>query len=434
MPNIRLPRRMWPMLTALAALAGIALTPLTACTESTAPPRGRVVLLGGLFDLTGNWSTLGEASKAAMELAVEDVNQYLAGNAADLEFAAAVENTRLDPDTALQKAQALRARGIQLLIGPQSSAEVARLKPFVDANGLLLVSQSSTAGSLAIAGDNVFRFTPTDSMEGVAISALMWDDGVRVVVPVWRDDPGNAGLVTAVRARFAALGGTVLEGLAYDAHTTDFTATADNLADQVDAAIRQHGRGAVAVYLAAFDEVVALFGAATPHPILGSVAWYGSDGVANSAALVGDRTASEFAVRVGYPSPAFAVEEGARDIWQPLAERIRARTGRDPDAYALTVYDAVWVIARGYVASGATSDIEKLKHAFTTAASTHYGATGWCVLNAAGDRKYGDFAYWAIRMDGGAPHWERVAHYESRTGRLVRLPAPTQTTSLRGEP
>lgn len=434
MPNIRLPRRTWPMLTALAALAGVALTPLTACTESTAPPRERVVLLGGLFDLTGNWSTLGEASKAAIELAVDDVNQYLAGNAADLEFAAAVENTRLDPDTALQKAQALRARGVQLLIGPQSSAEVARLKPFVDANGLLLVSQSSTAGSLAIAGDNVFRFTPTDSLEGVAISALMWDDGVRVIVPVWRDDPGNAGLVTAVRARFAALGGTVLDGRAYEAQAPDFAATAADLTGQVEGAIDRYGRGSVAVYLAGFDEVVGLFGAVTPDPVLGSIGWYGSDGVANSAALLRDRPASEFAVRVGYPAPAFAVEEGARDIWQPLAERIRARTGRDPDAYALTVYDAVWVIARGYVASGATSDVEKLKHAFTTAASTHYGATGWTVLNAAGDRRYGDFAFWAIRMDGGAPQWVRVAHYETRTGRLVRLPAAAQTTSVRGEP
>lgn len=429
MTNISTRRRTWRVAGALAALAGVSLTTAIACTDSTEPLSERVVLLGGLFDLTGNWSTLGKASQAAMELAVDDVNQYLAGNAANLRFAVAIENTRLDPDTALQKAQALHARGVQLLIGPQSSAEVARLKPFVDANAMLLVSQSSTAGSLALAGDNVFRFTPSDSLEGVAISALVWDDSVRVIVPVWREDPGNAGLVTAVRARFAALGGTVLEGLAYDARTTDFAATAAGLAAQVHAAVEEHGRDSVAVYLAGFDEVVGLFGAVSADPILGSVGWYGSDGVANSAALLRDLPTSEFAVRVGYPAPVFAVEEGARDIWSPLAERIRAETGEEPDAFALAVYDAVWVVARGYVASGATSDIEKLKHAFTTAASTHYGATGWTALNAAGDRKYGDFAYWAIRMDGGAPQWERVAHYETRTGRLVRLLEPVQATS-----
>ena len=51
------------------------------------------------------------------------------------------------------------------------------------------------------------------------------------------------------------------------------------------------------------------------------------------------------------------------------------------------------------------------------------------MLNAAGDRKYGDYAFWAIRLDDGAPRWANVAHFETRTGRLVRVPTPTQTSS-----
>ena len=423
---LRLARR---AVGALAALAFFLLVGWGATARSAVTPSERVVTLGGLFSLTGNWSTRGQASKAAMELAIADVNQYLAGNAADLRFAASIEDTRLEPDVALAQAKSLHAGGVQLLIGPQSSAEVARLKPFVDANAMLLVSPASTAGSLAIAGDNVFRFTPADSLEGVAISAMMWDDGIRAVVPVWRDDPGNAGLEKATRARFASLGGSVLEGLAYDANATDFGATAADVAARVRQAVARNGANEVAVYLAGFDEVVGLFARASADPVLRSVRWYGSDGVANSAALLRDPRAAAFAVNVRYPTPLFAVEEGARDIWAPLAERIRARTGHVPDAYALTVYDAVWVVARGYVASGATRDIEKLKHAFTTAASTHYGATGWTVLNAAGDRKYGDFAFWTVRIDDGAPRWTRVAHYETRTGRLVRLPMSVQTSS-----
>lgn len=323
----------------------------------------------------------------------------------------------------------MHADGVQLLIGPPSSAAVARVKPFVDANAMLLVSPASTAGSLAIAGDNVFRFTPADSLEGVAISAMMWADGVREVVPVWRDDPGNAGLEKATRAAFVPLGGKVADGVAYRASATDFGATATAVAARVRQAIGRRSAAEVAVYLAGFDEVTGLLSSASADPVLRSVRWYGSDGVANSAALLRDPRAAAFAAGVGYPTPLFAVEEGARDIWAPLSERIRARTGHEPDAYALTVYDAVWVIARGYVASGATRDVEKLKHAFTTAASTHYGATGWTVLNAAGDRRYGDYAFWTVRIDDGAPRWTRAAHYETRTGRLVRLPAPMQTSS-----
>lgn len=399
----------------------VAAVALGSCNSLSAQRREREVLLGGLFPLTGNWSSQGQAARAAMEIAIEDVNRYLEGNAAGIRFVAAIEDTRLDPAVALEKAQMLQRRGAPLLIGPTSSAEVARVKPFVDANGVLLVSPASTAGSLAIAGDNVFRFTPSDSLESVAVSALMWEDGARVIVPVWREDAGNIDLVRATRARFGVLSGTVLEGVTYAVGTRDFGATVAALGAQVRGALDRYGTDQVAVYLTGFDEVSALFVSARSDPTLSSVRWYGSDGAAHSDSLIDNRQAAAFAMRTGFPNPVFGVDEGARDVWEPLAARIRSRTNVEPDAFALTIYDAVWVVARGYVASGATLDIDQLKHAFTTAASTQFGATGWTVLNAAGDRKYGDFDFWAVREIAGVPAWVRVARFETRTRRVVRL-------------
>jgi branched-chain amino acid transport system substrate-binding protein len=402
------------------ALLGMLAVAAAGCASTPSEPAEHEVLLGGLFSLTGPWSTLGQTSEVAVEIAAEEVNRYLEGNAAGVRFRVAVEDTRLEPERALEKTQALRARGAQILIGPQSSAEVAHLKSYVDANDVLLISHGSTAGNLAIPGDNVFRFTPSDIPEGVANSAMMWEDGIRVLVPIWRDDAGNEGLAVAHRAAFTELGGAVLEGVKYATASQDFTATAASLRAQVEQAITQHGVDQVAVYLAAFDEVVELFRSATADPVLGTVRWYGSNGVALSDALVSDPTAAEFAIRTGYPNPVFGRDEGAREIWEPLVAQIRARTGHEPDGFALAVYDAVWTVARAYIASGATQDIERLKEAFTTAAATGYGATGWTVLDEAGDRRYGDFDFWAIRMEDGVPRWSRVAVYESRTGRLFR--------------
>jgi branched-chain amino acid transport system substrate-binding protein len=412
-------QRMWVgavVLALLTIMAGVA----GGSEHPPNQPHAREVLLGGLFSLTGNWATLGQTSAVAVEIAVDEVNRYLEGNAACLRFRVAVVDTRLEPERALEEVRALHALGAQILIGPQSSAEVAYLKPYVDANGLLLVSHGSTAGNLAIPGDNVFRFTPSDVPEGVANSAMMWEDGIRTIVPVWRDDAGNAGLEAATRAAFSELGGTALEGVSYDTATENFTATAAALRAQVEQAIVAEGADHVAVYLAAFDEVVQLFASAAMDPVLGTVRWYGSNGVALSDALVSDPKAAAFAIRTGYPNPVFGRDEGASEIWGPLVEQIRARTGHEPDGFALAVYDAVWVAARGYTASGATQDIERLKQAFTTAAATHYGATGWAVLNEAGDRRYGDFDFWAIQMEDGVPRWTRVAVYEGRTGRLSR--------------
>ena len=414
-----------PVSSRIAALWALAVLPSVTSSCERQPiapvPAAHEVVLGGLFSITGNWSTLGRTGRAAMELAVEDVNAYLASNAAGNRFLAAVEDTRLDPDSALAQAKALKARGAEVLIGPQSSDEVQRLKPFVDANGMLLVSPSSTAGSLAIAGDNIFRFTPSDTLEAVAISAMMWQDGKRTIIPVWRDDAGNAGLERATRTAFTALGGIVLAGMNYRAGATDFTAIVRDLSNEVRLAASGHDPEAVGVYLAAFDiDAVALFSAASADSVLRSVRWYGSDGVARADALLANRVAADFAMRVGYPNPLFGLVEDARDVWQPLSARIRARANAEPDAFALAVYDAVWVVAGSYTASGTTPSANELKQAFTAAASNHFGATGWTVLNAAGDRKYGDFDYWAVREVDGAPTWVPVGHYETQTGRLVR--------------
>ena len=410
----RLVKRLLAVVTMVAALV---VFPASAGFGGK-PAEGEVVL-GGLFSLTGNWSTLGRNAQAAMEIAVEDVNQYLEGNAAGIRFAAAIEDTRLEPARALEQAKALHARGVRLLIGPQSSAEVEHLKPFVDGQAMLLVSPSSTAARLALKDDNVFRFTLTDELEGVAIAKLMWADGIRVMVPVWRDDAGNAGLEAATRKAFTDLGGIVLPGVKSGTVAQDFGATVGAVAAQLNQAIGEHGVTQTAVYLAAFDEVVELFASANQDATARSVRWYGSNGVARSDVLIGNPQAVEFAIHTGYPNPVFGLDEGARDIWTEVQKRIRARTGLDPDAFAFAVYDAVWVVARGYVASGATQDVERLKHAFMSAAATHYGATGWTVLDEAGDRRYGDFDFWAVRVVSGQPAWTRAGRYESRTERLL---------------
>ncbi|HSU12521.1 ABC transporter substrate-binding protein [Longimicrobium sp.] len=401
---------------ALVAVS-IAVAATAACSDSTGADN-REVVLGGVFSLTGNWASLGVTSKAAMELAVEDVNAYTAGRG--ITFRADVRDTKLDPATALAAVQSLRESGVQVVIGPQSSAELATLKPYVDANPVIVVSQSSTAGTLAVKNDRIFRFTPADSLEGVAASALMWSDGIRAVVPIWRGDAGNQGLHTATAARMAAQGATVSAGVEYAANATSYTATVAALAMQVQQALATHPAGQVAVYYAGFDETADVFALAAANPALASVRWYGADGIAQTSPLLARPAAVAFAEQVGFPAPLFGLDPSAAEKWQPLAARIKARSGTDPDAFALAVYDAVWVAAQAYLASPRSVSIDELSARFVATAGSFYGATGWTVLNPAGDRQYADFDFWAVRPAGSGHAWTRVASYDTRLGTLTR--------------
>ncbi|HSQ30611.1 MAG TPA: ABC transporter substrate-binding protein [Gemmatimonadaceae bacterium] len=417
----------------VATSAALALASIAAGDRTPTQPPERIVTLGGVFALSGSGSSYGLTARAAMELAVEDVNRELGRNVLGLRFATSFEDSRRDPALAVEKARTLRARGVQLLIGGQTSAEVAPLKAYVDENGMLLVSPSSTAGSLAIAGDNVFRFTPSDSLEAVAITTMMWEDGVRAIVPVWHDDPSANDLVAAVRSRIAGLGGSVLAGVRYGA-PTEFTTITSDLRRQVDDAARRFGRGSIGIYFTGFDEVVRLFAAASEDPVLGSIHWYGSDAGVLPEELLARPVAAKFAARVGYPNPIVSLDPDTRDHWQPILQRIRERSTVPVsgfDAYTLAVYDAVWVAAKAYVTVGASPRIDDLKQAFTTAAATHFGATGWTALNAAGDRNFGNFDFWAMRETDGALRWTRVAFYETRTQRLVRFDDRGRVVSLR---
>ena len=394
----------------------------TGCEDDPTDVSGNhEITIGGLFSLTGNWATLGVTSKAAMELGIEDVNQYLASGSTGYHFTASIQDTKLDPAIASTSLAALKSNGVEVVIGPQSSAEVAALKTYVNDNSMLLVSQSSTAGTLAIANDNVFRLTPSDTLEAVALVGVMNADGMKTIIPYWRNDPGNVGLQVATRALFGATG-TVKAGVQYDATTTDFNASLATIKTQVQAAIAERGGTAgVAVAHAGFDEVVEIFKLAAADPVLGSVRWYGTDGTALNEPLRTNAVAAGFAKKVNFWTPTPGVDDGAKARWQPVAQRIAAKAGgAQPDAFALAVYDAVWITAQAYLAVGGTGHTAALKSAFVTAADAFYGASGWTKLNAAGDRQFGDFDFFVLSQSGSAFAWGLAAQYNTQTGVLTR--------------
>ena len=406
---------------ALSVLLASTLTGL-GCSDDPSSPGNQEIVIGGLFSLTGNWSSLGVASKAALEIGIEDVNAYLAGGNSGLRFAASIKDTKLDPPTALAGITAFKESGVEVVLGPQSSAEVAAIKSYADANGILVASQSSTAGTLAIAGDNVFRFTPSDTLEAVALVGLMKADGMATIVPFWRNDAGNVGLQVATRALFS-LTGTVKPGVEYPATQANFGVALASLKTQVQQAIAERGGTAtVAVAHAGFDEVVDIFKAATTDPVLSSVRWYGTDGTAGTEPLRADPTAAAFARKVGFWTPIPGVDREASDRWEPIAARIAARTGRSPDAFGLAVYDAVWVTAQAYLAAGGRGKPAALKSAFVNAANNLYGASGWTVLNAAGDRKFGNFDFFALSLNGTNSAWTLRAQYDTQRHVLTRVP------------
>jgi len=376
-----------------------------------------VFKIGVLASLTGgSGNSLGRDTVAALQIAADQLDADAKANRGGYRFHLFVRDTQQDPVKALAAIKDLDKRGVQVIVGPQTSSEVAMIKSFADAHNILVISQGSTASSLAIAGDNIFRFCPNDKREADAIVALMQRDSIHAIVPLWRDDAGNNGLHDSVKAAFENVGGTVTSGFQYQTITTDFSAATASVASQIQSLVTAGAApNSVAIYSAAFDEIVDVFHSARANTTLSSTRWYGSDGVALSAALTGDASAAGFAASVYYPNPTFGLDDALQNLWQPVANAIEARTGITPDAFALSAYDALFVVERALRTTGNLKDFASFKSAFVDAADNYSGITGSTALDAAGDRLSADFDFWAVRQVSGTFSWVRIGAYTNGT-------------------
>ncbi|MBD0329759.1 MAG: ABC transporter substrate-binding protein [Thermoleophilia bacterium] len=377
------------------------------------------VVVGAALDLSAGWTSLGRGSRVTLRLAAADANAALRRRGAEERVRLRIVDTRGTPAGARRAVRMLARQGARIVIGPPTSSGVAAVRREAGRLGVIVISMGSTAHSLAIPGDNVFRVVPDDVRQAEAVVALLKRHQVDGVVPVWRRDPGNRGLAVSVRRLFTRTGGTVSRGVSYAETNPRFGPVTSAIVSQATA-LRAAGARRVAVYLAAFDEVVDLFHAAGTVTPVTSLPWYGSDGVVLSTRLQRDRRAAAFAQRVGYPSPTVGLPAAVRRRAQPFIRRARARLGREPDALALSAYDALRFGVNAQLRAGAGAG--RLRAQLMRTANGYAGVTGTMRLNRAGDRAYGTYDFWSLCRAGNTARWKRTAQYVARgvgSGRMT---------------
>lgn len=371
------------------------------------------IKVAALLSQTGGWSNLGITSKASLEIAVDEINADFKCRHIPFRIELTVFETQLDPIIAAQTVENISASGYKFIIGPQSSAELALVKPIADSLGILVVSQGSTASSLAIANDMIFRYVPGDQIEGAAIANTMKNAGKQALVTVARNDAGNIGLQNSVGNNFTSLGGNVVSVGTYETTVTDFTTVLANVKSQILNFTSTYTNDQIAVYLASFDEATALFNQASADPTLSGVNWYGGDGFVKNSALLQDPAAAQFAIATNFFCPDFGLPLSTEYLWSSVISSIYGMTGVQSDAYTLAAYDAMHVISKMIEAEdGIPGSAASLQSAFFNASNGYSGATGVISLNENGDRSSGSFNYWGLENDNGTYQWIFVGQSE----------------------
>jgi len=402
----------FPILLGLILIAAMVLCGcMSSSPENTGNNSGSdtgldVVQVDAILDLTGVGSSLGESSQAALFTAQDDINRYYSGIGSPARVQVVFHDAESDPSKALALAGEVHATGRKFVIGYLGSAEVSAIKNYTDANGMIAISSGSTAPSLAIPNDSVYRMISDDSAQGEFMAAYLDLENVHAVIPVWRGDVWGDSLSTLTTSAFSARGGTSPDGVRYDPGATDYTAAVKSLDVITGAAIEEYGAGSVGVYAVTFNEIGDIMGAAADAPNLSRVRWFGSDGNTLDPSLTGTTPAARFAASVNMTGMIWGIPVADRD--SGVVARIMERLGREPDGSAIALYDTLWVAMQVMGETPVDADQAQLARALVHHLDTYNGASGDLTVNEAGDRELASYNLVEVVAGPSGSEWKNI--------------------------
>ena len=314
---------------------------------------GGVTTEGGLFVHDTSAQTVGGEIKIALlsdfehkdvfEYAVSEYNREQAAvTSSNYQIVSKVVDVPLGDPAIIEDIKRLEEDGYKYFIGPLASSSAAAAKAYTDTtDDLVLLSPSSTAASLAIAGDSLFRLVPSDDAQVPVIMDRIQSQGKEHVVLIYRNDTWGVGLHDIITRDYA---GAVAHTILLSPDGSNAAAVAAQAATQVAGLVSSHGADNVAILLLSFDtDTVALVQHIASDAALAStlddVRWYGGDGTAEQSELVDNRDVAAFLSSVYFVSSKFEVAPN------PINLKIDAQAFGDDATYGDNLYDAVFLLA-----------------------------------------------------------------------------------------
>lgn len=365
------------------------------------------VVIGAILPLTGVNAESGSGALKSINLALEHANNYFRYTAGvNINFKIEVRDTGSSPANALVQLKALHALGIKLYIGPINSGELAVVQEYAKANGIVIISTTSTAPSLARSDDRIMRLTPDDTNQARAMSRLITDQSKQHVVLIYRNDVYGQDFVTAFSGIFKGS----INSYGYEPDTTNFSAVLDQAADR----LRAIGTPAdTAVLVVGLKEITSLL-EQVKTGALTEVRWYGTDGISKSRDLLASSAAVSIAEKTQLTCSTYDVASVSffSPPYQVLESKLTPLLGGPSTWNEISAYDALWIGASAFAMTRPTADSGELWTYLNNLYVT-LGVAEMYLFNAQGDNTVSLYTFYAVKNTGGTPAWKANAFYRA---------------------
>jgi len=192
------------------------------------------VKIGIILGFTGPLESITPQMADGAELAISEVNASGALLGGSTVEAIRGDSTCVDAGAATSAAERLvTSDKVNAIMGADCSGVTgAILQNVARANGVVMVSPSATSPGLSTAEDDglFFRTAPSDARQGVIITNILQDRGVKSVALTYTNNDYGKGLADAFKAEFEAAGGEVTISAAHEDGKADYSAEVGALA------------------------------------------------------------------------------------------------------------------------------------------------------------------------------------------------------------
>jgi branched-chain amino acid transport system substrate-binding protein len=374
-------------------------------TQTVAAGGGvKVYKIGFTLPLSGALSSIGKLWEKVVDLGIKDLNAKVASMGCNVKFQAVILDDATQDEKALQNVQTFAQQGIKVVIGPAASSQVKAVKSFADSNHIVIISPSSTAPTLAIPNDYIFRTVGSDALQAKVLATLVAHEGFKKVVVFYRNDEyGNAFAEFFKKYFEKDFGGqAVLQS--YTTGLSDYSSEVSSLSNKVSST------GAKAVVLISFDTDGAnILSHASEDPVLSKVRWFASEGIHGASEILQPSVAS-FLISVKFMGTRPVTPSNI--LYQEFKERFKQATGEDPPVFSESLYDAIQLAGMAILQAG-KYDGEAIKNALPQVAKNYYGPSGWTLFDENGDKAFQNYAIWTIiKTSSGKYEFADIGTYE----------------------
>ncbi|MBW2990233.1 ABC transporter substrate-binding protein [Candidatus Woesearchaeota archaeon] len=194
---------------------------LVSCTTGSVVEKP--VKIGFLGPLSGDAAGVGQNSRAAVEIAVNEINNAGGINGRPLEVI--YEDSRCNAKDAVTAAQKLvNIDGVVAIIGGFCSSETIAAAPIAEGK-TVMISPGSSSPDVSYAGDYIFRTFPSDVFQGKFAAGFAYDElGARKIATLYCLSDWCVALNKRFQQEFESLGGEIILEQGYEQTTKDLRA------------------------------------------------------------------------------------------------------------------------------------------------------------------------------------------------------------------